>query len=185
MRFRSPVASIEGVTRLKTINGFSLIETLVASAILTGVVLLATSLILRSKLDTLVGRRHSEVSRLAGSSQEELRSLPLDRESLVVPEGRSDLVREALWTRTEEWFAEPSAPDAIWRRATRVRQFSVADLDDRGTTAPATLDSPLPGGTDPRQAHLRVIEVVVGTEGPGPPGAGGPTRLTLIAVRAF
>ena len=165
-------------------GGFSLIEVLVASAILSGVVLLGASLLVRSTFDTLVGRRHTEVSRLAGSSQEELLSLPLDRQRLVLPEGLDALVLEAHRTRTGEWGEEPATGDAVWRRQTRVRQFSVADLYDQAPSEPAVLEDPLRGGVDPATAHLRLIEVVVGSEG-GPSMTGAAPRLSLVVVRAY
>lgn len=165
--------------------GFSLVEALVAAAVLTGVVLLATNLILRSRMDTFVGRRHTEASRLAGGSQEELRALPLDRQSLVVPAGRRDLSLEALWARGEGRWTEPPGSGAIWRRTTRVRQFAVADLYDQSPAVPATLDTPLDGGVEASQAHLRLIEVVIDAESAGPSGVGAGSRLTLVAIRAF
>lgn len=166
-------------------GGFSLVEVLVAGALLAGTVLLATSLFLRARMDTLAGRRHTEVSRLAGSSLEELRSLPLDRETLAIPEGRSNLSFVNRWTRDEEWLAEDDAPLALWRRSVRVRQFGIADLYDQAPSMPATLDTPLLGGVESASSHLRVVEVVLRANGPGPPGVGDASRITLVVVRAF
>ena len=113
---------------------------------------------------------------------EAIRLQRLDRESLVIPEGRAELTVRESW-RDGAWETVTDGdPHAVWNRTTTVRQFNINDLLP-GHETPEVLDHPLPGGTPDTYVHLRMATVSV--EG-RPSGPVGPlSSVDVILLRGF
>ncbi len=168
-------------------RGFSLIEVMIASVILLILLLGIIPLFLRSSVNRLHGRESSMVSSFARSRAEELLQLPFDHKELTVPSGSTELdVVEYQTPGSTEWSQDPSlATKALWVRTTRVRQFGAGDLLDGDTNGDGNdLDTPLPGGTNPRSVQLKEIQVeVTSPRKAGPLGAA--KELSIRVLKAF
>jgi prepilin-type N-terminal cleavage/methylation domain-containing protein len=160
--------------------GFSLIEMLIAAAILVVVVLALVPLFATSLSQNLAGRELSVATSHGRSQVEELTQLPLDRLELEVPEGSTERRESELFDPETYRFtaAAPSGPTP-WSRVTTVRQFNVRDLYENGR-----LTDPLDGSTPAPHVHLR--EVIVEVESEREAGAvGGGREVRMTTVRGF
>ncbi len=168
-------------------RGFSLIEVLIASLILLILLLGIIPLFVRSSVNRVHGRESSIVSSFARSRAEELLQLPFDHLKLTVPSGDTELdVVEYRVPASDTWSEDPSlAGQAQWVRTTRVRQFGTVDLLDGDTDGDGNdLDSPLPGGTNPRSVQLKEIQVEVTSPRQGGPLGRG-KELSIRVLKAF
>jgi prepilin-type N-terminal cleavage/methylation domain-containing protein len=157
-------------------RGFSLVEVLVAAAILLVIALGLVPLYTRSIRSNVEGFDYTHVSNFAKSRAEEYRQLPFSSPGLTVPTGQAELEvpdfyssKEHRWMNETEWATAESGGDvALFTRTTTVRQFGVSDLT-----------APLDGG---QPAHLKEITVAVqGSRETGHVFGGG----KAIAVRVF
>jgi prepilin-type N-terminal cleavage/methylation domain-containing protein len=168
-------------------RGFSMIEVLIAAVILLVILLGIVPLFLRASVNRQAGRESTSVASYARSQAEALLQLPFDHEDVSVPAGQDALsVVEYLVPDSHDWSDDGSlAGDAQWVRTTRVEQFGTADLLDGDTDGDGdSLDTPLPGGTDPRSVQLKQIEVAVTSPREG--GAfGAGQEMTVRVLKAF
>lgn len=168
-------------------TGFSLVEVLIAAVILLVILLGIVPLFLRASVNRQAGRESTSVGSFARSRAETLLQLPFEHEAVSVPPGQAALeVTEYLDPDTDEWSLDDAlADEAAWVRTTRVEQFGTADLLDGDTDGDGdSLDTPLPGGTNPRSVQLKQIEVAVTSpREAGPFGAG--EELTVRVLKAF
>jgi len=167
--------------------GFSLIEVLVAAALLLVILLGIIPLFVRASVNRQAGRESTDVGAFARSRAETLLQLPFDHPDVSVPPGANVLETvEYLRQGTDEWTTDAAAaPDAVWVRTTRVEQFAAGDLLDGDTDGDGnSLDNPRPGGSDPRSIQLKQIEVAVTSpRDAGPFGAA--EQLTVRVLKAF
>lgn len=193
-------------------NGFSLVEVLVAMAVLTVVLLSLLPLFHRSMAVNAGGREAGHQSALGRSEVDELLQLPFNHDLLEVEAGTERTTTE-FWSTglpdrlgDEGWRPEPPPPgaglgqqeEALWQRTVRVRQYSlngVQDTDGDGVIdrvlgledadRDGVFDNPLPAGTLPAAVHLKEVEVTVESRR----GAGNvilPTgRLRLQQLKSF
>jgi hypothetical protein len=148
----------------------------------------------RSMVLNFAGREYGMAANFIRGGQEELTQADFRGTRLDVTAG-SEAVEETLWVMRDPGFspgvhAEPTfgewklAADLagatpLWERETRVRQFSVADVQED-----FALDDPLPAGTDAQFVHLKEIRIQVESAREG--GALGPARgLVVSRIRAF
>lgn len=167
--------------------GFSLIEVLIAGALLLVILLGILPLFVRSAVNRHSGRESTEVGSFARSRAEALLQLPFEHQDVSVPPGSTTFeVEEYLLPGSREWSTDSAdEDDAIWIRTTRIQQFRTADLLDGDTDGDGNaLDTPMDGGTDRRSVQLKQIEVEVTSprEG-GMLGAG--EELTVRVLKAF
>jgi hypothetical protein len=143
-------------------EGFSVVEGLVAATILLLVAVGLLPLFAQSMLNNNRGNDYLQASTHAKTGEEDLQRLPFDNASLSLQAGTelltSQFTRSGLGSGTpvgpEDWL--PGAgPNALWIRATRVRQFGVRALDDGRLTD----DEAQPAGTESRFIQLKEIEV--------------------------
>lgn len=169
--------------------GFSMIEALIAAAILLIIALGLLPLFSRAITDNAVGNDATQATNGCRTQLEELVSLPFNSQRLTVPAAGNVLESTDSWAAgevsetgdaDEGWW--PGTPNdkglLLWTRATRVRQYSVNDLAD------GKLDNPLPGSTDPTFVQLQEIETVMAN-----PKAGGilgsGSGLTMRTIKPF
>ncbi|HEX2254977.1 MAG TPA: prepilin-type N-terminal cleavage/methylation domain-containing protein [Thermoanaerobaculia bacterium] len=169
-----------GVVNRRASGGFSLIELLIAAAILVVVVLALLPLFATSLSQNLAGRELSVATSHGRSQIEELTQLPLDRRELMVPAGADERRdRELFDPVLHRYSAATPADPSPWSRTTTVRQFNVRDLYDNGR-----LTTPLDGSTPAPHVHLR--EVIVEVESEREAGAlGGGREVAMTTVRGF
>ena len=168
--------------------GFSLVEVLVAMALLTVVLLSLLPLFHRSMVVNATGREAGHQSTLGRSEVEELLQLPFDHDLLEVTVGTERTTTEFWSTGLPERLGDegwrPDAPsagaglgareEALWQRTIRVRQYSlngVRDTDGDGVVdrvlgledadRDGVFDDPLPAGTLAAAVHLKEVEVSV------------------------
>ena len=153
--------------------GFSLIEVLVAAAILLVIALGLVPLYVRSIRSNVEGFDYTQVANSAKSRAEEFLQYGFNDARLTVPGGQDALevqdfysVEQDRWIEAAVW---PADETALFTRTATVRQFSITDLAN-----------PLPGGAGSEAVHLKEITVTV--EGSRTAVLGGGKR---IAVRVF
>ncbi len=171
--------------------GFSMIEALIAAAILLIIALGLIPLFTRSILDNNSGNDATQVTNHGKTRLEDLIQLPFNHQRLDVPGGADEGRTVESWTTgalnqagdpNERWWDGTTPPagsgQVLWRRRTRVQQFSIGDLDD------GVLDNPQPGGTQPIFVQLKEVEVEL-ENGKQGTFLGGSQAITLRVVKPF
>jgi Tfp pilus assembly protein PilV len=171
----------------KNAAGFSMIEALIAAAILLIIALGLLPLFSRAINDNVSGNDATQATNGSRTQLEELLQVPFNNTRLTLAGGATELATADFWTRgdakktgsaDEGWWANPSGHgQVLWRRTTRVRQYSVSDLTD------GKLDTPLAGGTQPTFVQLKELEVVV--ENPKKNLIGNGQGITLRVIKPF
>lgn len=169
--------------------GLTLIEVLVAAALLLIIAVGILPLFTRALVNNNAGNEYTKVSNHGKSRVEEAFQLPFNDPFLMtVPAGQdAGVVVEHYREDTKTWElgptpsplpADPSSPFGVvqvpWERTTTVRQYSTEAIHDEDD---AEVDlkkaDALSGGTDPVFVHLKEVEVLVeSTRSGGPLGAG-------------
>lgn len=173
--------------------GFSIIEALVAAAILLVIALGLLPVFSRSINDNVTGSDATQATNSGRTQLEELLQMPFNNQRLVVAAGSTSAVTTDYFTRglsgsgtdtyqigsaSEGWTTTVSGRGPVlWNRTTTLKAYSISDLDD------GTLDTPLDGGTDPSAIHLKQIEVLI--ENPKKDLFGNGQGITLTVIKAF
>ena len=159
--------------------GFSLVEVLIATALLLLIVIGLIPLFTRSMLNNVEGDEATRATNVAVDNFERLLSLPFDSLPMSLPAGVAITTQDdALLLNTNQWHDAGSIPagdHARYLRTTTVQQFNISDLLDNGT-----LDNPLPGGWTPSQVHIKVVDIQVGN----PRKVGAPPYAVRV-IQAF
>ena len=151
--------------------GFTMVEVLVAGALLMVITLGTLPLFTRALRDNRSGAESTEVSNAARSGLEEFFQLPWDAARLVLA---------ALPDCDPATCAVPADDPARWTRVTCVRQFSNDDVTDDGELAD---DEALAFDADPSQVHLKEIVVRVASARQSP--VFGPAkRITVRTLKS-
>lgn len=178
-------------------QGFSLIEVLIALALLTVVLVSLLPLFSRSMAINASGREAGVQSTLGRSEVEELLQLPFNHDLMEVQAGTERVLTE-YWSTgdperlgDEAWRPDLPTPGAglgrqeevLWQRTTRVRQYAlqgVEDTDGDGVVdrilgledadRDGLFDNPLPAGALPATIHIKELDVSVDSRR----GKGGP-----------
>ena len=144
--------------------GMSLIEVLVAVAIMTIIALGIIPLFMRSIRQNREGANYTEVTNVGRSALEEFVQLDFNAPELTIVAG-SDLRSRQVYDRgLERWVdstaAIPAATDAtkphVYERWITVEQFAGGDFTEDGY-----LDTPLAAGSNPTEIHIKRIRVMV------------------------
>lgn len=179
--------------------GFTMVEVLVAGALLMVITLGTLPLFTRALRDNRSGAESTEVSNAARSGLEEFFQLPWDAARLVLVGGdlnggtikafgdfysladdRWKPCAAALPDCDPASCAVPADDPARWTRVTCVRQFSNDDVTDDGELAD---DEALAFDADPSQVHLKEIVVRVASARQSP--VFGPAkRITVRTLKS-
>ena len=146
-------------------SGFSIIEALIAAAILLIIAIGVLPLFTRALTNNLAGDESTRVSNFSKSAVEDLVNRDFNHVDLLITTGSSKIVGPDYWqdadkTRTGEeiWTATPPAAGVgVWQREVEVRQFSVRAFEDLKLD-PAEA---LPAGADVQDIHFKVSEARV------------------------
>lgn len=169
--------------------GFSLVEALIAAAILLVIALGLIPLFARAIVDNTTGNDSTQATNHTRTQLEELIQLPFNHQRLTLPAGAVQSQEVESWTQgvrdqtgdaQEGWWPGVPADKGLplWTRTTRVRQFNISDLDD------GTLDNPEEGGTQPTFVHLKEVEVQLDNARGGSLLGGGPAQ-TVRVLKPF
>jgi prepilin-type N-terminal cleavage/methylation domain-containing protein len=133
--------------------GFSLVEVLLASALLLIVAVGVAPLFFRSLVSNRSGSDATGSTHRASSRVEELFSVDFNHAAMA-PTGGA--IAEYYLHSDGQWHLGSPSPGEVapWQRSTEITQHSLADLLDNGA-----FDTPLPATTDPVFVHLKLIEV--------------------------
>ncbi len=154
---------VSGPDQRRGERGFSLIEVLMASALLFIVLIGLVPLFLQSVLNNASGNESSKVSNAARSGAEQFFALDFNHPSLVVTSGLDKQAVEHYDRTLYRWINGPSTtPGKEMERTTTVRQFQLRDLEDNGILD-TPFASPAAGGglVNLFPVHLREMEVEV------------------------
>lgn len=163
--------------------GFTLVEVLIAMALLVIITLGVLPLFGRAMINNASGADYLQANNHGRMQLEEYTQIPFDDARLLPGElvefyGEGDLKQKG----DEQWLAaEPADQPVTWTRTTRRRQFSLQALKDGKIEASEELDAT----ADPIFVHLKEVQVQVSAtraEG-GPLGVG--KRVALRRLKAF
>jgi type II secretory pathway pseudopilin PulG len=171
--------------------GFTVVEGLVAAAILLLIAIGLLPLFARSILNNARGSDYTQATSHATSNLEDLQRLPFDNTDIAVaPAAQS--VQAVRYTDAgfgtgrpvgkQDWSATapPPGETTLWVRSTEVRQFGISALDD-GVIKD---DEALPGGTAPIFVQLKQIEVEM-QSGKADSATGGISPLRFRLLKSF
>lgn len=171
-------------------RGLSLIEVLIAAAILLVVSLGIAPLLLRARADNVRGWEATTVTSHLKTTLDSVLEFDFTSPGLRVPAHGTEQTTIDFWTAgkrevirdpDEGWCADPAGRGAVvWTRTVRVRQFHLRDLGNPGDPANTPFDEPLAGDTSPDFVHLKEIRVGIrGTRRGGALGAGQSYSITM------
>ncbi len=155
-------------------GGFSIVEVLIAAAILLIITIGILPMFTRSVLSNVAGAQSTLATNYGKTQLETLAEKPFGDATLTVPGGATQLLATDYWTQgssgamgdpNEGFTATPTASGrglVLWQRTTRVQQFNVFDLA-----------TPLDGAALPDNVHVKAIQVTL-----APAGAAGPLSRT-------
>ena len=156
-------------------SGFSLIEGLIAAALVLAIALGVLPLFTRSMINNEGGSDFTQISNAAKSRAEELFELPFNSPLLAINTGTDRIFEEYLSQRDKTWKpgveADATADSdlALMRRTSTIRQFNINDLS-----------SPLDNSAPPGSVQIREITVQVRSTRTGSPL--GPGKQTAVRV---
>jgi len=173
--------------------GFSLIEALIAAAILLIIALGLLPVFSRAINDNVTGNDATQATNGSRTQLEELLQMPFNNQRMVVAAGKTETETKDFYTRakadpgtdtyqigsdSEGWTTTTTdRGPVLWNRTTTVQQYGITDLND------GKLDSPLDGSTQANFVHLKQIQVQV--ENPKKDLFGNGQGITLTVIKAF
>jgi type II secretory pathway pseudopilin PulG len=170
--------------------GFSLVETLVAAALLLFIIIGILPLFERSRLNLVQGNDASNVANATIDVTERLLSLPFSSQDTNIAPGSTQSVVTDFWLSGRRqgnleyggrWVTDmtPYPNDkALYTRSVTIEQFQLTDLTDNGV-----LDTPLDGGAPEGTVQLkRITTDVVNTR---TALAGPATTYHVVTIQTF
>lgn len=156
-------------------EGFSLIEGVVAAALLLAIAMGTLPLFTRSMINNEGGSDFTQLANAAKGRAEELFELPFDSPLLAITAGSERVFdeyfsqRDKIWKPGVEADATADGDLALLRRTATIRQFNVNDLN-----------TPLDNSAPPGSVQIREITVQVQSTRAGSPL--GPGKQTAVRV---
>ncbi len=168
--------------------GFSIVEALIAAAILLIIALGLLPLFTRSINDNVSGNDATQATNVGRSHIEDLLHLPINNEKLKVPDAGTVGELKESWTAgdlqktgdaDERWWKDPVSADhgpVLWTRTTRVTLYDISDLED------GVLNNPL-NGSSSTSATISFKQVQVVVENPKKNLLGNGQGITLQMIK--
>lgn len=142
--------------------GFSLLETLIAAAVLLMILIGLLPLFERSRLNLMQGNDATRVSNATIENTERLLALPFNGFMTNIPAGVGSTQLEStdFWLLDgDAWAAAvPAGDTAQFTRKTMIEQFGVSDATDENANL---FETALHGDTPPGQIHFKRITTEV------------------------
>lgn len=154
---------VSGPDQRRGERGFSLIEVLMASALLFIVLIGLVPLFLQSVLNNASGNESSKISNAARSAAEQFMALDFNHPALVVTSGLNNQSVQHFDRVLHRWVSgAATSPGRAMERTVTVRQFQLRDLEDNGKLDTPFASPPAAGNAlNIFPVHLREIEVEV------------------------
>lgn len=166
------------------VAGMSLIEVLIAVAIMMVIALGIIPLFTRAMRLNREGANFSDVTNVARTTLEEYLKLDFNSPQLTLAAGQTTLTTDQYWDATTRlWTAVPVGgppAGAIWERTISVQQFAAGDL-----TSDGSLDSPLDGSVTKDNVQLKRIRVAVRPLWQGTNVLGRPSPAALELIKSM
>lgn len=152
--------------RARSEAGFSMVEALIAAAILLSIALWIIPLFTRSMINNALGSDYTQATTYGKTSLEKVEKGTLNHVDLTLTAGTSlqrlEYVEKSATKGTPvadlDWKYSITNPDAlVWTRTTRVRQFNFHAVDDGVLTDAEAL----PAGTDASQWQVKEISLLL------------------------
>ncbi len=164
-------------------RGLSLIEVMIAMALLAFIAVGILPMLMRSIADSNRGWEATEVSNYAQSELEPMLAAPYESTALEVGSTLTEKIVTESWVEgdvekvgddLEGWTAAPASTDTVyWNRNTFIRWYGVDDLE-----------TPLAGNAEPTDVNLKEIQVQLVSERQG--GAlGAGQELWIRVLKAY
>jgi type II secretory pathway pseudopilin PulG len=155
------------VLELSRQRGFSIVEALVAAALILVIASGVLPMFTRAMVNNVAGNESTLVSNYSKSQTEELFQQPFG--NLEIPAGQAQLTLPMeSWAAgspdhtadaNEGWWPNPAGKGIVrWQRQTVVRQYNVVEALEDGVIVPSEA---LDGGTAPEFVHFKEIDVDV------------------------
>lgn len=177
--------------------GLTLIEALIAMAVLLLVAIGILPLFTRAILNNAAGSEATAAANHARQRIEELGQLPFNNVGVRITAGNQLLIQDEYFSgdqnrQGDEFFAAAGAGTGfeLWDRTTRVRQFGMRGVIDanadnvidgllglQDADNDGEFDDPLPVGTDVAFIHYKELSVELDSPRDDPSGANGPGPL--------
>jgi len=167
--------------------GFSMIEALIAAAILLIIALGMIPLFARSMVNNALGSDYTQASTYGKSNLEKAEKMPFETKGLTLVTGTSlqtvEYVEKSATKGTavvdQDWTSTVTNNNAlVWTRTTRVRQFKVTAIDD-GVLSDSEA---APAGADPIDWQVKEVSSVLDS---GKRKAGVQSPLASIGQTTF
>lgn len=168
------------------IDGFSLLEVLIAMALLATITIATLSL----TGGALLLSRRSAISRqattLAASRLEEISRLPYHSPFLAIPRGADEVVhRERWWPSESRWLAEEATtPEGQTSFLSEIRVWAF-EASAIGEGEGLESEERLSGASPRLSRHLKEVRIRVWLDSAPEPGGGRFPSASLRWVRAF
>ncbi len=164
-------------------QGFSMIEALIATAIIGGVAVGVIPLFARAMSDTKAGTDNTRVSNYSKSEEEDFSREPFANFTAAVPTGQTQgQVVQYIDPTSKQWVtvanlaAVPKNPNIVWTRTITYKAYNAKDLDDDHL-----YNEPVIGGASPTDIQLEEATVQVQSISPlGPEGGHKSTTIRLL-----
>jgi len=164
-------------------SGFSLVESLIAVALIGLVAVGIVPMFTRAMSDNMAGADYTRVTNFAKSKEEDFSRLTFSQPAIQLLVGQNDLMSTEFFDPTTLRWSQtpPSSLLATWTRQNDISQYSINDSDSNGNYS---FTSKLAGGTSALAVHIRQAQVQVQSSSAiGPMGARRTT--TIRYLKAF
>ncbi|HEY6324749.1 MAG TPA: prepilin-type N-terminal cleavage/methylation domain-containing protein [Thermoanaerobaculia bacterium] len=160
-------------------SGFSMVESLIAAAIIGIVAIGILPLFTRAMVDNMAGADYTRVTNYAKSKEEDFTRIPYLQQSIQIKPGDTqEMTTEYMDPASLYWVAaKPSNPLAVWTRVTTFTQYNLYDTDDD-----QMFNNPIAGATSTvgTQDTVQVIQAQVQVKSISTIGPLGGRRTTLV-----
>lgn len=138
--------------------GFSLIETLIAAAVLLLILIGILPLFERSRMNLMQGNDATKTSNAVVDLSERLQAENFNSFTTNIPAGATESVLTDNWLLNgDQWSTTvPAGDQAQFIRTVTIQQFSVADATDDDTDA---FETALDGSAPPTSVHVKRFQV--------------------------
>jgi hypothetical protein len=162
-------------------SGLSLVEALIAVALIGLVAVGIIPMFTRAMSDNLAGADYTRVTNFAKAKEEDFSRMPFNQTTIQPPIGQTDLMStEYMDPTTLEWSqTQPSLLLGVWTRNTDISQYGINDTDDD-----QMFNSKLAGGSSPLMVHVIQEQVQVQSSSQVSP-AGARRTTTIRYLKAF
>jgi Tfp pilus assembly protein PilV len=163
--------------------GFSMIEALIAAALIGIIAIGLIPMFTRAMTDNMAGSDYTRVSNYAKSDEEDFAREPFSNMTTQVSSGQASTQKlEYFNPLTTQWVVgTPPAGNKtiVWTRTTTYSQYSINDTNDD-----QIFDAPVSGGSPP--AEVQLIQAQVTVKAISSVGPEGGRRTTIIRyLKAF